>query len=553
MDWKDLFQKHILNRGYNYYCENLVENLDISEDILQATVLGSENYEVEIYLEQDQMLDMYCSCPYAEDGKNCKHMAAVLFKWEEMRDSEAQHQKVAEQNDREREIKEFVSSVDETLVRNYLEAILLNDEKQWLNFKSLIQPEISGEEVEYYKQQIDEIQQKYEGYHGFIDYYKAMNFIDEIYDILDNDIRRMIKNDKDTEAFQLIDYIFEMIGTVEMDDSDGGIGIIVNQCCDLWMDILGKSSIEEKHRIFQLFLSKLDSSVTDDVKEYIEQIIMEDFQETEFLEEKLQFTDRMAKKYKEWKFLWPNDYYVGTWAVRHLNLMKNSEFKWDEIELYCKQYWQSPMVRKNYIDLCVQRKKYDLALEILKESIQMDEDYRGLVIDYNTKIKDIYKMIGDAEKYQEQLWALILKYDKGNLEIFRELKSYYSAAEWKDVREKIFSNLSPYSHIDILYKEEKMYDRLLKIVQESPGLWLLEQYESVLKECYPDEILQKYRDELNEMAKRASNRKRYKEFAILLRKMKKIKGGTKVVENIVKSWRNIYKRRPAMMDELRGL
>lgn len=41
MDWKDLFQEHILNRGYNYYCENLVEDLDISEDMLKMEKIAN--------------------------------------------------------------------------------------------------------------------------------------------------------------------------------------------------------------------------------------------------------------------------------------------------------------------------------------------------------------------------------------------------------------------------------------------------------------------------------------------------------------------------------
>ncbi len=553
MDWKDLFQGHILNRGYNYYCENLVEDLDISEDTLRATVLGTENYEVEIYLEQDQVVDMYCSCPYAEDGKNCKHMAAVLFEWEETRDSGIQHQKAAEKNDREKIIKEFVASADETMVRNYLGAILLNDEKLWLSFKSLIQPEISGGDVEQYKQQINEIRRKYAGRDNFINYYEAMNFTDEIYDILDGDIQRMIQNANYVMAFQLINYIFETVAAVEMDDSDGGTSIIANQCYNLWLEILEQVNIEKKREMFHWFLSKLDGSIIDYMEEYIEQIIMEEFGEIEFLEEKLQLTDDMVKKAKEQKSSWTKDYYAGTWALRHLALMEQLGFEWNAIELYCKQNWQSSTVRKYYIDLCIQHEDYNLALQTLQESIQMDADYTGLVRDYIIKMKEIYKMLGNTKKYLEQLWKLILKYDAGNLNVFRELKSQYSVEDWKDEREKIFCKLSPYANIDVLYEEEKLYDRLMKTVQESPGLWLLQKYESVLKECYPDEVLQKYQDELNEMAKRASNRKRYKEFAALLRKMKKIKGGTKIVEDIVNNWRNIYKRRLAMMDELRGL
>ena len=34
---------------------------------------------VEIVLKDDHVVEMYCDCPYAADGNNCKHMAAVLF------------------------------------------------------------------------------------------------------------------------------------------------------------------------------------------------------------------------------------------------------------------------------------------------------------------------------------------------------------------------------------------------------------------------------------------------------------------------------------------
>lgn len=83
MNWKKLFAIHILERGYDYYIENAVENLDVSDDIIRADVTGSEDYEVEIFLSSGEVTDMYCSCPYALDGRNCKHMAAVLYEWSE--------------------------------------------------------------------------------------------------------------------------------------------------------------------------------------------------------------------------------------------------------------------------------------------------------------------------------------------------------------------------------------------------------------------------------------------------------------------------------------
>ena len=52
-------------------------------------------------LDGEDVIDMYCSCPYAADGRNCKHMAAVLFQFEEMlagKDAEI------EDNDTEEEV-----------------------------------------------------------------------------------------------------------------------------------------------------------------------------------------------------------------------------------------------------------------------------------------------------------------------------------------------------------------------------------------------------------------------------------------------------------------
>ena len=83
MNWERLFSARILERGYDYYLCNAVKNMEVTEDSITADVLGTENYQVEITLEEGEILDMYCSCPYAEDGNYCKHMAAVLYEWTE--------------------------------------------------------------------------------------------------------------------------------------------------------------------------------------------------------------------------------------------------------------------------------------------------------------------------------------------------------------------------------------------------------------------------------------------------------------------------------------
>ena len=88
MDWERLFASRILDRGYDYYYDGAVEDLKYSDKCIRAHVQGTEDYEVEITLDDGEIVDMDCSCPYAADGHHCKHMAAVLYEWSEAKDNE---------------------------------------------------------------------------------------------------------------------------------------------------------------------------------------------------------------------------------------------------------------------------------------------------------------------------------------------------------------------------------------------------------------------------------------------------------------------------------
>ena len=106
----------------------------MQEDEILAQVEGTEVYDVHIMLNGEEITDMYCSCLYAEGGRNCKHMAAVLFKFEEMlaeEDEESEDDNVDEfpslledfyqRHQREKaEVRELVSMIPEENVRELL-------------------------------------------------------------------------------------------------------------------------------------------------------------------------------------------------------------------------------------------------------------------------------------------------------------------------------------------------------------------------------------------------------------------------------------------------
>ena len=95
-----------------------------------------------------------------------------------------------------------------------------------------------------------------------------------------------------------------------------------------------------------------------------------------------------------------------------------------------------------------------------------------------------------------------------------------------------------------------MYDRLADYVLSKPGLYLARQYKHMLKKEFSEKMLEKYKQELLEMAKITASRSIYREWVSILREMFIFEGGETVVESIVREWREKYKNRPAMMQEL---
>lgn len=548
MDWQRNFREHILDRGYNYYCKGLVENLQKEEGILTATVHGTEEYDVEITFCGEEVMDMYCSCPYAEGSNCCKHMAAVLFACE---NNDFDHEEEAKTGIDS--AKMLVSEANEETVRDFLIMVLEKNEKLYMRFKNIIRPGISGQDMNRYICQIDRIVQKYWGRNHYINYNQVDYFIRSLEAFLYEDVRMVMDMKCYPEAFELTNYIFITIDKVDMYDSDGEIGLIASRCYEIWLEILDKADIEVKRDMYEWFTNQLDNFFIDYLQECIEQIIMEEFTEREFLQLKLDFTDKKVKESEEITDSWSMDYDIGRWVLNHLALMESCHSTWHELEKYCIKHWKPSTVRRYYIDQCVKHKDFDRAIEVLLESQKLDSEYRGLICDYSTKLKDIYKMSGKQELYLEQLWQLILRENAGDLNIYRELKKQYSEEEWKKRREKIFNALPPCAHVEKLYKEDKLYDKLLCYVQKSSGLFALQEYENVLKKDYPEQILKKYRTEVEQMAEHTSDRSHYKQVVFVLRSMQKITGGKALVNEIVLHWRKAYRNRPAMMDELSRL
>lgn len=165
-NWKRLFKDYILERGYDYYCSEMIEHFDVCNNTISAVVNGTKDYEVEIELKNNLPENMYCTCPYAEDGNYRKHMAAVLFKWDD-------EFKNSDKNKKDENIEEIVNNADEQTVRKFLYDIISNDEIMRLRFLNTVNKNTNKTTLNEYKNLVDSTIDEHCGYKGYIDYYDA--------------------------------------------------------------------------------------------------------------------------------------------------------------------------------------------------------------------------------------------------------------------------------------------------------------------------------------------------------------------------------------------
>lgn len=82
LSWDDIVTwtgSKIAGRGRNYQREGRVVDLAVTDtDSLIATVFGSEQYEVQVRMDGEGILDSHCTCPY---GFDCKHGVATVLEY----------------------------------------------------------------------------------------------------------------------------------------------------------------------------------------------------------------------------------------------------------------------------------------------------------------------------------------------------------------------------------------------------------------------------------------------------------------------------------------
>lgn len=545
MNWRSYFKPIILERGKMYYEDDLVEVAYVDKTSINTIVYGTEEYEVEIENIGTDDMTMICDCPYALDDDYCKHIAASMMVFEELEGTIQKTNKKKQIKIDQNVLLQTLTHASEVDVKSFLFELCMKNSDIYEKFmKEIAQLEAETEaklhkpqSLQTYKEEIRDIYKSYMR-RNFIDYTDAMHMFNELESYLEDEVPKLY--DYPVRAIKMLNYAVMLFGKYDIDDSAGGYTSLMNLVTDLSSDIIDEANDKQQDEIFNIYLELLKGELLYE-REMIEEIFFEHFESEAQLNAKLIYLERSAAQATP-------DSYAQKNTLEHLIIVyEELGLSSDEIILKLKPYRHTDQVRDFLIEVEINKGHHKKVVELIKEGMQ--SKYPGIARMYHALLIRYLKDIGHTD-YVYELFNYVIREHWSEMESYRELKSFYTQEEWEQVRQYIFrkSNDEQLAHYFI---EEKLYDRLLKGFKEGRFYYrmFLHMKEDLLS-YDKEKSLHVYAQIINTLAVNAKSRKEYKGVMRYLQDMKQITGGEIIAHRIVKEWRILYKKRPAMIDEL---
>ena len=538
MEWESYFQKRILDRGYDYYFDDRVEDLRITPNRIKAVVHGTDFYHVEIKLKGNQIIGMSCDCPYAQDDHNCKHMAAVLYEWQ----LSATHPVINNSK--------LVKEASEEDVQSFLIQVLNDNPDLVETFKQYAQNEFSLDTM------IDDLEgvcDSYsDGYH-YIDYEFSTDFCDNYEDAVFKWLDLLKEKKQYSLAFRFLLKAYDIFDKLDIEDNEGETVelsfSIINACSSTIMCMEESERIDAFNSLKQFLNNTRDYYARVDIL----QVFFNHLKGEDLLKLQIDFVKEQLDYIDSHNDILDREYVLDGFSKMYLELLKKNNASKKEINAIYKKYWKCGSIRMDCVYTCINNEEYDKALDYIDKCIDLDYENQALMKRNIELKKDIYKKQGNTKAYREELKNLILFFNDTDIEDYIELRSCYLDKEWIEERDSIIQQLTPGRFLCEVLETEQLYEQLLDVILRSDDKYLLHQYTDMLSDKYPEQLLKVYRERVEKQAESTGSRKHYYQIVEELRIMKSITGGDKVVDEIIKRWKVQYKNRSAMLDELSQL
>ncbi|MBE5919599.1 MAG: hypothetical protein E7272_07110 [Pseudobutyrivibrio ruminis] len=560
VNWESLFKSHIRERGYDYHADNRVRIISADEHKIEACVDGSDVYEIEIDVDAGNIINMECDCPYAAGGNNCKHMAAVLYEFfseENSNKPESDHltRLIQEKEMLREDIQQLLSKIPDEEKQILLTNLLINDSELRNTLKLKYDYILDAKQLLALRQEIDDIVDE-NCYHGYIDWNHAYDFCCSLKCFLEDRVEFIVDKGALKPAFELTNKIFMLIGSIDMDDSDGGSVMVAAKCYSIWKTIYQKADIDAKKRIKNWFLSYKEGRLLDWIEGYLLEFRNTELASPEELLVAMNEIDSMIEARGD-----SNDcgymYSINEGRIslidKRIDYMRRLGMSQPEIDDYCDKHMQFYAVRIRKLEEYIEAKAYGTAIDLLIKSKQLDSNDKALLTQHSDKLLELYKLTGSNEDYFVELQYNLLHCTQSDVNKFRELKSLYREKKingWENIADLIIEkNRGSYVVYDFFIEESK-FEQLMDDIEEDTNVYILDKYLKILSKEVPERVIHIYATYIKESMEQACDRNAYRSIVKYLKTMSFSEAGRVKAEEIANDLKMEYRRRPAMLDEL---
>jgi len=560
MKIKDLLNKiggEIFARGEDYYENDYISFLTYNpqKHSYYGEVEGSgfKDYQVRIDLDEDNNVDYYnCNCPY-DWGDICKHLIAVFLAIEdgnyiESSENDIESVKNIEkiEDDKEDILCILNNASKEDLVEFITKKGFKYDDFITDLYRFLKKPGVA-EEIKFLVGDIKSIISD-ASYFKFDDdpyYYQdeTSKYTDDLEKILSqakeslNKERYMVPFNVSIEIINGVNTLFEFsfenysLDSLVYDSFD-----ILKESCDL---IKTHGTMEEKENAFKFLIKNSE-------KEFI----LTEYNYN-FIFETLKFLDKSNKNeiYGAIDNISNSEYFYSDNMILKSKIIEIIDGK-EKSEKFKMNNTQIDEFAMELIETAINNKDFNFAEKLALEKVNKNKELPNQV-KWEKILHNIYKSFKIINK-QIEIANNLLK--KGNSKYYYILKELYKTCGLlEEKQEKLITNLienSSFNCYGPILKEEKQWELLWQGVKDHPDT--IFQYGSDLVKIYNEEVYKFYYHYLINQGEIANHRKAYKLFVKDLGKLYDV-GGDKYADKVFDYFRENYKIRRAMQDELNVL
>ena len=538
--WEQEFDATILLIGFNIEPTAIIEYYS-TDNLIIAQILGTEVYDVRIDLSETSE-KAQCTCPYFKGGRLCKHIAAIMFKY----DAQGRETKL-------NMIGQYVEGLDAIEAKALLMELVKQKHEVQEHVKSSDQYRKQTVNLETLKASVDHLievfsgeeeEDSWEDYNHYDDYDFGIPAYDSLLEQFVLDVTLMSEGGHYEIAYEAVIYYFNAVADALLEEHSVDNSYFFERGIPLLEFIKPQLNIAQSRYCFELIFQIL---IIDNIYYGVRDLFTvweEMFISPSILEDRLVYAKEQLQQLGEDV----NPDLIDSWVLIILKTYFRLGVFEGERLVYIDRYIMNMNVASYYIDELFKDGNYH---EVISRTERFLEDKE---LSHYSKfcymLKDSYKLVGDINKYQVFL-TYLLRNGLFDLDLFDQYKESYTLSEWEMIRTDFIQSLSFAGHRAEGYYKEKMYPQLMDSLIQSENLDLLVTYQEVLKDEFLEEIITMYQNELRRMVVHTGGRFYYQEIVGYMRSMMSLGTTKKEVQELIKEFQTTYSSRPAMRDELK--